>query len=542
MKFDIFQEFPEISTSGRTEYIVVTPILRLEITEKVSLGKFKIFPKGTLNFDDLTSNNFSDKIEENRLLFNTNTLLVHKQNIDISKPHSQIHDKKFISESFQESEKILNYIKFFYCKYFDSATLIANSGQREDGKNVIFVFHEKGSPFTGIKENDFLTHKITKGIGLRIQDLSLLKNSTFFDSELDEVGNILIHALELNSAVLNANTNTQKFILSMNLIEYLGFPNSYEQFKKVKSKIICHNTDNIGDYHKLAKRFEELTGGTENKDGEKIIGLRTNILHIGKKIEQIIPDEKEINNLLKELQGYIYHTMIDMFQFANKKWEELEQFREKKWESIQKKKQGEKKKDTYADKLIIIDLSFLDSEAKRWLKFYQDLYPAKNLSKIYIENLIIQTCVQSRIKESDEILSIFLILDENSDYSFAEKVVKLKAKEFFSFDIGGVYKFDVQIVKVKSNEDRYNYITKFLDAVSREGNTFTDKIGGKVNEYYICIDNKELFDFFDKFRKRKHLQLIRLSGWETELSLEDVLYVDVGHVIGLGMGLEIHEL
>lgn len=544
MKYDIFQEFPEISMEGREEYIIVTPVLRLEVDEKISLGKFKIFPSGSLNFDDLTSANLCERIEKNRLLFNTSTLLIHQQKIDISKPHSQIHDRRFISEAFQESEKVLNFIKFFYCKYFDSSTLIGSSGQREDGKNVIFVFNEKGSPFTGIKENSFLTHKITKGVGLKIQDSSLLKSSTFFDLEFNEVGNILLHALELNSMILNANTNTQKFILIMNLIEYLGYPNSYEQFKKVKSKIICHNTDNISDYHKLAKRFQELTGGIENQNGEKIIGLRTNILHIGKKIEQIIPSEKDVTKLLRELQGYVYNTIVDMFQFSDKTWEDLEQFRLNKWDSIQRNKQSKRQKDNHSDKLIVIDLNFLDTEARKWLEFYKKLHPSKNITQVFIEDLIIQICVHSRIEKSDDILTVILVSNENSDYVFAEKVVKLQLQErdFFSFDVNDIFKFDIQVKKVATDQDKYNYITKLLDEVSKEGNTFADKISGKINGYYICADNKKLFDFLDEFKERKHLQLIRLNKWDTELNLDDVLYMDIAHVTGQSIGLKVSEL
>ena len=360
MKYNILDDYPEFENHQTNNYLFILPILRLEISEKLKIGKYILYPKNTIDFDYLTTNIISEDIIANKDFFNSNTLVTFSEYIEISRPFSKLYDREFVSKAYQEAEKVLNFIKFFYCKYSDPNTLIGKSGQRIDGKSVVFVFQGIGSPFTGIKEDFYLSHLIIKGSGLIIRNFTILKSIKLFENERNEVGNIIIHALELNSMILEANTKTQKFALIMSLMEYLGFPNSFELFKKVKTKIICHNTNNFPDYLDLCQRFEELTGGLKDeKTGEKDIGLRTQIIHIGKIIEDLIVNELELNDLFFELQGYIYHTINDMFNFYDKKWIDLENFRIKKLDEIQKNKIKNPLREDYSENIIIIDLDFL---------------------------------------------------------------------------------------------------------------------------------------------------------------------------------------
>jgi hypothetical protein len=71
---------------------------------------------------------------------------------------------------------------------------------------------------------------------------------------------------------------------------------------------------------KLCERFRELTS-TEDATGKQN-GIRTLIVHNGKFLSELISNPKERVMLFRELQGYAFAVLNDMFSNAGLSWNE----------------------------------------------------------------------------------------------------------------------------------------------------------------------------------------------------------------------------
>lgn len=110
------------------------------------------------------------------------------------------------------------------------------------------------------------------------------------------------------------------------------------KFEDVKKEISCHVAKNQQSYKKLLDRFYELTGQKDEITGE-FIGLRTKIIHLGYRLEDIITDQKEIAKLFRELNGYIGKVLSDMINNSNMTWQEFINYRDMLKTSLNFKKQ-----------------------------------------------------------------------------------------------------------------------------------------------------------------------------------------------------------
>ncbi len=165
---------------------------------------------------------------------------------------------------------------------------------------------------------------ITKGIGLEISTPPL---TNYPEERLGEIAMIARHGLSLLSDAMMANSDTTKFYRMMTLLEFLAKPNEYRKWKEAKGDIACHIAKNKQNYHELLNRFMELTS---NKKDNIQTGFRTLIVHHGKFIEDILPDQNERKKLFRELQGYIGKVLFDMLDNLSMSWEDFISFRREK--------------------------------------------------------------------------------------------------------------------------------------------------------------------------------------------------------------------
>jgi len=136
-----------------------------------------------------------------------------------------------------------------------------------------------------------------------------------------EVGHIVNHALYLYTEMLEANSPTAFFIQSLALLEFLAFPDEYKGFEKVKKVIARYVAKNRNEYDKLLDRFFELTG-KKDKDTDRIVGYRTRIIHMGARIEDVVPNEKDRRELFVELDGYIRSVIDHMVKYSEMTFED----------------------------------------------------------------------------------------------------------------------------------------------------------------------------------------------------------------------------
>ena len=155
-----------------------------------------------------------------------------------------------------------------------------------------------------IISGDAFTHIITRGLGLPLERIT---HDEF--PEHGEVGGILSHALLLYSTMLEASSPPSFFIQALALLEFLAYPDDYEKFEKVKRVVARYIAQNSNEYSTLLNRFYELTGKKE-EGTERIIGYRTCLVHMGQRIEDVVPDLNQRRLLFTELDGYI-RAVID---------------------------------------------------------------------------------------------------------------------------------------------------------------------------------------------------------------------------------------
>ncbi|PKM35267.1 MAG: hypothetical protein CVV06_17200 [Gammaproteobacteria bacterium HGW-Gammaproteobacteria-10] len=109
--------------------------------------------------------------------------------------------------------------------------------------------------------------------------------------------------------------------------EFLAYPKEYQKFQKVKNVISKYIARNKDEYIKMLERFEELTSKVDKNTNEQI-GLRTRIVHIGARLENIVPFENDRVELFRELDGYIRSVIEHMIRHSYLSFDEYEAVKE----------------------------------------------------------------------------------------------------------------------------------------------------------------------------------------------------------------------
>lgn len=165
------------------------------------------------------------------------------------------------------------------------------------------------------------THAITKGLGL---DLRQPEWDCF--PQYGEVGKIAAHGLSLYSQMLQTQSATSKFVQALSLIEFLACPDGYMKFQDIKKVVSKYVTNCPREHERLMERFRELTGKKDETTKQEL-GLRTNIVHMGVRLEQLIKSRSEREDLFRELDGYIRAMIDHMIDHAHMSSSEYEKFR-----------------------------------------------------------------------------------------------------------------------------------------------------------------------------------------------------------------------
>lgn len=331
------------------KYLVVMPISRFVIEQEFNLGGYYFFPSEQVDINELriVPNKFINENEKLQVfegqdlreisssitgisldIFRTNTLVTFTTELNWNDFLLQNHkdDIKLISRLSQQAESAMDLIRFNFCRMDLTDTLPGPVGTWDGSEGF------SGALLYNLRDNESyiiagscLTHLVVKGIGLNLGYNQISVSQQFFNKELAEVGAIARTGLSLFTSVLEANTNTTKFIKAMSLFEYLAYPHDYKNFQKVKKEITCHIAKDKQQYERITNRFFELTG--KRDEAGAYIGYRTRIVHLGETLEEIL-DEKQIEKLLIEINRYLGIVIEDMINHMNYSWEEFISYRD----------------------------------------------------------------------------------------------------------------------------------------------------------------------------------------------------------------------
>jgi hypothetical protein len=225
------------------------------------------------------------------------------------------------------SEKIdltcMNFLRYRLCHIEPIEGLPGHAGQIDDNPMIAgAVIYNHGQGQARAFGGAAFSHVLTRGLGLTLRQLEWNE----FPAS-GEVGNIAQHALSLHTALLESSNPTSRFIQALSLLEFLASPDEYQKFKDVKKVIARYVARDRTQYHRILDRFPELTSKSDTSTGRNI-GYRTRVVHMGERIEQVVPASESRKELFLELDGYIRPVMDHMIEHSEMDWQDYLRIRE----------------------------------------------------------------------------------------------------------------------------------------------------------------------------------------------------------------------
>ncbi|GAA4448017.1 hypothetical protein [Novipirellula rosea] len=329
--------------------LVLMPVTRLLIESPVTIGKYHIFPPEYVSLAELRpvpNATLSSGQGDGLISLSGQTLREVKTSITgfgldvlsespligfvteinwtefLSSDHE--HDRQLLHECVRNANRAFDILRFDHCRLDIPATLPGRIGSWLEMPGfigaMIYTLEDHESYLIAC-ESDCPT-SVTKGIGL---DLFGYEVDDIPDASDGEVSSIAIHALSLFAEVLEAGSETVKFVRAMTLLEFLATPDGFRSWKKLKGDIVCHVAHDKADYHRRCQRFAELTS-SESPSGEQT-GLRTLVVHHGRYLEEIVPEGSNRALLFRELQEFISGVLSDMLDRPTMSWIQFCEYR-----------------------------------------------------------------------------------------------------------------------------------------------------------------------------------------------------------------------
>ena len=514
-------------------FCYILPIERFSIDEKISFGDIVIYPKGTVNIDELLALNFSlnDRKSEVEKL-KENALICFRAKSPVEFSADPGNNFNLLNFAINYATPILDYIIFTFCDITDSKYLPGRAGQINSGETLLLIFDDQGSPFTRIISEKVHTNTITYGKGLTIKKELQLDPYLLSNSDVNEVGNIAKHCLRKYTQILESNSDTEKFIQTMMLFEFIASPDKYEKFQNVKSKIVSHIAQNMQQIHEISNEFKYYSSG------DSADGLRTQIFHTGKRIEELV-SKSELKNIFTKLHKYLVFCIKDLLMNYNKNWTEIENLRTEKREKAEKNK-IETIEDNYSETLVVIDGDFLGLCIQNDQKFYQDLYPKRNLDKIELGKLCYEILLNTRLIEIDKIFT-FVIIHSKSNNAFPFVKETFKEMNEKRLEMKNIT-FEFYTINTETTENLFFQINNLLDSLNQNRKTIVDR-ASIIKKVIFCGDNPIYNDVINDINNNgtKEIVMIR-NTHDSKMNVENIQYFFVSYLVGKSLGLKKGEL
>jgi hypothetical protein len=324
---------------GLGTHLVVMPITRVTLEFPVGFPKHtRIYPPGIANLemlkiledDDISRSlagfqSQASGVDQNALNRHATVAFPYTFEWDAlwSMNHkNQLEFLRFLSE--QADVNCLDLIRYRLCSIDMADTLPGRAGQLGSNHMMAGVLLYNASRNEGrIIGGDAFSYIITKGLGLPIEDIPYDE----FPGD-GEVGHLAQYGLGLYSAMLETGNPTVKFAQALALLEFLAEPSTYTKFKDVAKIIARYIAKDNEEYTRLLDRFMELTGKKDPITGE-FTGYRTRIMHLGGRIELLVPKLADRLDLFRELDGYIRPVLDHMIAHSELPYDEYLEVRGK---------------------------------------------------------------------------------------------------------------------------------------------------------------------------------------------------------------------
>lgn len=248
----------------------------------------------------------------------------------LARRNSHADDIKLIAFLSETAERVMDWIRFEFCRFDLPHTLPGLAGTWEDsgtlGCAVIYAPLDRRATLLG---GDVALHSVvSRGLGLELNEIQcpMIDGSALVKVLDGEVGAVAQYALRLFSDVMNANSNTAKYLLAMTLLEFLAFPYGFQKFQDSKKDIAVHIAATREEYDDLLQKLRRLSDLKDEATGAQS-GYRTLLVHHGKFLEEIITNDREQRALFLELQGYVSKVIADLIERKAMAWQEIVEYR-----------------------------------------------------------------------------------------------------------------------------------------------------------------------------------------------------------------------
>lgn len=206
---------------------------------------------------------------------------------------------------------ILDFVRYEKCRLETTDSLPSRAGQTKHYPRMsgALVFN-RALGESRIVGGAVFPHAITDGLGMPVTQPEWNE----MPAE-GEVGKIVDHALFLYSSMLETPSLSAKFVQAMGLLEFLAFPfeDKHKPLKKVRAVIVRYSARTRDEHDRMTSRFKSDLFGPA--------GYRTQIVHKGKRLEDLLPSRPARIELFRELDSYIRNVISDMAACAEMNWD-----------------------------------------------------------------------------------------------------------------------------------------------------------------------------------------------------------------------------
>lgn len=522
----------EFSLSLDNKYLFIVPVSRLFIKQKIVLKDVFIYPPDSLNIDELFKYDFS--FDEDQIFLRkeivTCTLFVFYVDPDVIKCEfnlmSKYYDYDILNVATSKVEPILDVFRYYFCNYNSPYSLPSKAGQIKDGRCTALI---KGMVLVNkiaIDERYISTFRL--GSGLNIGESSLIVNCNIFKDNVGEVGVILKHALTLNSSILQQDNLTSKFSQIMTLFEYLSCPYEFQKFQDLKKYLAVHIATDNSHYQKLLDRFKYLTKGEV-----KNIGYRTDIVHNGKRIEDIVSDKKELLNLFGELQFYICSVIEEMLLLYDKDWLSIDEIRKELINKLAYNNivNNKSKYDGELSRVIVfVDVRYLWAKILEVTNFY------KQCQDFDLQKFIYFFTGAHKLYKSGRNAIVYLV-QPHKRYSISSVFIG-EINRLHNHIIDDGY-YNVRLVNLKSGEKFCDKVDSIVRKKCMDKNRFFGSDGGFGN-VLIFADNSHCTNVAKKLSESTlNLEIGFSRSFNAKTKIDGrYLYVVSDYIVAQSMGIE----
>ncbi len=226
-----------------------------------------------------------------------------------------------IQRASAKAEQAMDLLRLNYCNPMVVQTFPNTAGFHGKSGFTAGLFYTLSDNETYLISGEVVPSVLVRGLGLELDHFACLE--PVHDGQ---VGMIARHALRLYSNALTASSETLKFIQLMNLIEYIASPFVYMKMGDVKKQIARHVARDISEYNTILEDFKFLSAEPGKARGPNN-GLRHNIIHLGKSIEELVGPE-ERTKVFRRLISYNAIPIHDMIRLSAKDWDAVEAYRD----------------------------------------------------------------------------------------------------------------------------------------------------------------------------------------------------------------------